>query len=178
MKEKFRLYFSLFCFISKAPICMMLPVLFFSDIYSLIVLQISGLFLRFTSFTAIVYLFSSSSFVTSIPYVIESNYLSFTFNINYLVFWIQLCVYILHFNSNALTLLKASYCFLLPSMFHSRFPCTSCFSLPYFLKQRHATLTAKDSYSESPTTHSGCKGCHAFIPAFDNKFNNPYSRNM
>jgi hypothetical protein len=42
MEEKNRLYLSLFYFTSKAPICMMLPVFFFFDIYSLIIPQICG----------------------------------------------------------------------------------------------------------------------------------------
>lgn len=56
-RKKIVFYFSLFCFMSEVPICMMVPVFFFFDIYSLIVLQISGLSPCFTSFTAIVYLF-------------------------------------------------------------------------------------------------------------------------
>jgi len=72
-RKKIRLCFSLFCFTSKTPICMMVPVFFFFDIYSLIVLQISGLFPGFTSFTAIVYLFLSPLFcdITSVCYRIH-----------------------------------------------------------------------------------------------------------
>jgi hypothetical protein len=52
---------------------MMLPVFYFFDIYSLIVLQICGLSHSFASFTAIVYLFSALLFrdVTAIPHPVH-----------------------------------------------------------------------------------------------------------
>lgn len=70
-----QLVFYLFCFTSKAPICMMLPVFFFFNIYCLIVLQTSGVSPCSASFTAIVYLFLSLQFC-SITSVCHRNQLS------------------------------------------------------------------------------------------------------
>jgi len=136
--------------------------------------QICGLSSYFASFTAIVYLFLSFLFrdMTSIYHQVQLSPFYFS---NNLVFWIYLRVNFLLCISIALIILHASNCFYLPSMFHSHFTCTFCFPRT-FLNTDMAYYGY--SYSESPSTHSGCRDCHAFIPAFTNKFNNSYSRNV